>query len=100
MRMASVSGFFRFSIISIAATLFALSAGHAFADTAAPANDSPDADQATHSDDPALVTEARELLETIERLGEEHAELKAQGETAEETSGKAVAELQARRRLL
>ena len=100
MRMAGFSGLFRFLMISIAATLFALSTGHAFADTAAPPSDSPDADQTTRSNDPPLVIEAHEFLETIKRLGAEHAELKAQGKTAEVASDKAVAELQARRRLI
>jgi len=90
----------RLFTIWLAATLTVLLVGVALADAASPANDPSGADQATHSNDPALVVEARELLGTIKRLGEEHAELKGQGEAAEETSDKAVAELQARRRLI
>ena len=100
MRMAGASALLRFSTILIAATLFALSAGNAFADAAAPASDSSEADRATRSNDPPLVVEARELLESIKALGAEFAELKAQGKAAEDPSGKAVAELQARRRLI
>jgi len=100
MRMAGASALLRFSTILIAATLVALSAGNGFADTAAAASDSSAGDQATHSNDPPLVVEGRERLETVQQLRAEYAETKAQGVAAHETGDKAVAELQARRHLV
>ena len=52
------------------------------------------------ADDLPIVVEGRTLLETIDRLGEEYAELKAESKRIEELDGKAVAELQARGRLV
>jgi small conductance mechanosensitive channel len=52
------------------------------------------------ADDLPIVVEGRTLLETIDRLSEEYAELKAQSQSIEELDGKAVAELQARGRLV
>jgi len=52
------------------------------------------------ADDLPIVVEGRTILETIDRLSEEYAELKAQSQSIEEPDGKAVAELQARGRLV
>jgi small conductance mechanosensitive channel len=52
------------------------------------------------AEDPPIVVEARTLLETVDQLSSEFRELKAQSESADDDDGKAVAELQARRRLV
>lgn len=52
------------------------------------------------AEDLPIVVESRSLLETIERLGEEYRELRVESQNAEEPDGKAIAELQARSRLI
>lgn len=52
------------------------------------------------AEDLPIVVEARSLLETIERLGEEYRELRVESENADEPDGEAIAELQARGRLV
>lgn len=51
------------------------------------------------AEDLSIVVEAGTLLETIDRLEQEYAELKAETKSVQEVDGKAVAELQARRHL-
>jgi small conductance mechanosensitive channel len=99
MRMASVSGLFRFFTFCVVAALVALSVGVAVADTEA-ASDSSSSTRKARANDLPIVIEARELLETIARLEVEFANLKAEIKEAHETDGKAIAELQARRRLV
>ena len=55
---------------------------------------------AARAEDLPIVVEARALLESIEQLGVEYADLKAESKAAQEADGKAIAELQARRRLV
>ena len=52
------------------------------------------------AEDPPIVLEAHTILETIERLQTEYADLKARSEAVEDTDAKAVSELQARDRLV
>ena len=99
MRMPSVSGLFRFFTFCVVAALVALSVGVAVADTEA-ASDSSSSTRKARANDLPIVIEARELLETIARLEVEFADLKADIKEAHEADGKAIAELQARRRLV
>jgi small conductance mechanosensitive channel len=99
MRNVSVSGLFRFTAIWIVAAVIALSTSVAVSADSTAAIDSPSPPQAAHPGDPPIVVEARELLETIERLRAEFVELKAESKNAEDADSKAVAEIQARDRL-
>ena len=99
MRMPRARAFFRGFRFWIAATLVALSASVAATDTTIASKSSSPA-RATHTNDLPIVIEARELLETIEQLRVEYVELKAENESAQDADGKAVAELQARRRIV
>jgi small conductance mechanosensitive channel len=52
------------------------------------------------AEESSIVLEARQILETNERLQTEYRELKAEGESVQEADSKAVVALQARRRLV
>ena len=53
-----------------------------------------------HAEDPPIVVEARTLLEDIDRLETEFKDLRAESKEAQEADATAIAELQARRRLV
>jgi small conductance mechanosensitive channel len=53
-----------------------------------------------HADDPPIVVEARALLEDIDRLEREFKDLRTESREAQEADATAIAELQARRRLV
>jgi small conductance mechanosensitive channel len=100
MQVVSPPGHFQSFAIWLGATFLALLASVALAsEPAATGSDSSSPPRAARADDLPIVIEARELLETIERLGAEYAELKAQSQAVEDSDGKAVAEHQARDRL-
>lgn len=100
MRVAGAPGHFQSFAIWLGAALLALLASVALAsEPAATGSDSSSPPRAARADDLPIVIEARELLETIERLEAEYAELKAQSQAVEDSDGKAVAEHQARDRL-